>query len=273
MVAHSRFLVIRYTVNREELLAGFEVKRYLEQMVAMWALLLEIGLYIDQPTVQAYLRLLHLQIVLERRELTVLARLYGAKNQTFPINDAKGSLHLFAENKSFYIDHRYKKMNIEDFWNLIEHTGSRQSPEGHSEAIQRQLSEQPPREIQDFDRHMRILEAASYTWDIWGAAYLINGGCSDDGFDYFRGWLILQGKTVFEKALQNPDSLADLPGLEEDVECEDVLYVARQAYESVTGNEMPLVQTNLPPLGDDWDFDNRDEMKSRYPKLFTKFGW
>jgi hypothetical protein len=30
--------------------------------------------------------------------------------------------------------------------------------------------------------------------DQWGAAYLANGGCSDDGFDYFRGWLIGQGR-------------------------------------------------------------------------------
>ena len=90
-------------------------------------------------------------------------------------------------------------MNIEEFWNLVDRTGSGQNPEGHSEAIQRQLSERPPGEIQDFDRLMGTLEAASYTWEIWGAAYLINGGCSDDGFDYFRGWLILQGKTVFEK--------------------------------------------------------------------------
>ena len=36
----------------------------------------------------------------------------------------------------------------------------------------------------------------SYRWDLWGAAYLANGGCSDDGFDYFRGWLIGQGRKV-----------------------------------------------------------------------------
>jgi hypothetical protein len=44
--------------------------------------------------------------------------------------------------------------------------------------------------------------------DQWGAAYLANGGCSDDGFDYFRGWLIGQGRKVYETVLADPDSLA-----------------------------------------------------------------
>ncbi|MFL6076856.1 MAG: DUF4240 domain-containing protein [Mycobacteriales bacterium] len=38
--------------------------------------------------------------------------------------------------------------------------------------------------------------AESYQGDLWGAAYLINGGASDDGFDYFRGWLIARTRGV-----------------------------------------------------------------------------
>lgn len=43
------------------------------------------------------------------------------------------------------------------------------------------------------------------------AASLILGGCSDDGFEYFRGRLIAQGREVFERSVADPDSLADLP--------------------------------------------------------------
>src|SRR5436190_6629643 len=50
----------------------------------------------------------------------------------------------------------------------------------------------------------------AYTVDLWGAGYLINGGCSDDGFYYFRNWLIGQGKEVYDKAVADPDSLADV---------------------------------------------------------------
>lgn len=30
-------------------------------------------------------------------------------------------------------------------------------------------------------------------------------GCSDDSFDYFRGWFIAQGKDVYMDALAEPD--------------------------------------------------------------------
>jgi hypothetical protein len=38
------------------------------------------------------------------------------------------------------------------------------------------------------DRTVWTLMDRSYRNDLWAAGYLINGGCSDDGFDYFRGW-------------------------------------------------------------------------------------
>lgn len=162
-------------------------------------------------------------------------------------------------------------MDRDDSWRLIEDAGSGGDPDEQAEAIETQLAERSPEEILDFERHLSELQASSYTWELWGAAYLINGGCSDDGFDYFRGWLIAQGRSVYEKALEDPDSLADLPDLEEDVECEDILYVASSAYESVTGTAMPNVPVSLPDLGDGWDFDDDAEMKKRYPKLFAKF--
>ena len=35
-------------------------------------------------------------------------------------------------------------------------------------------------------------------------------GCSDDGFDYFRGWLIARGRQAFDQAVADPDALANL---------------------------------------------------------------
>ena len=34
-------------------------------------------------------------------------------------------------------------------------------------------------------------------------AYLAQGGCSDDAFEEFRAWLILQGRGLFESALKD----------------------------------------------------------------------
>lgn len=162
-------------------------------------------------------------------------------------------------------------MNRDEFWAIIDATRSDSDPYEHADAVQEALSKKTADEIVDFERHLASLLVESYTWKLWGAAYLINGGCSDDGFDYFRGWLVLQGRSVFEAALADPDSLADLPDLEEDVECEEILGVAWSAYETVTGDEIPMVSIELPDLGESWDFDDDEEMEQRYPKLFAKF--
>ena len=53
----------------------------------------------------------------------------------------------------------------------------------------------------------------AYRQELWGAAYLINGGCSDDGFVYFLGWLIAQGRDVYQAALPDPDSLVSHPSV------------------------------------------------------------
>ncbi len=162
-------------------------------------------------------------------------------------------------------------MTRKDFWTLIDNARSYDDPYKQVKAIQTALSQRTAEDIVDFERYMADLLVSSYTWKLWGAAYLINGGCSDDGFDYFRGWLIMQGESVFDKALADPDSLADVPDLEQDAECEDILYVAMPAYESVTGNEIPNVPISLSDLGEGWDFDDDIEMKTRYPKLFARF--
>ncbi|EKE69452.1 hypothetical protein B3C1_15112 [Gallaecimonas xiamenensis 3-C-1] len=123
----------------------------------------------------------------------------------------------------------------------------------------------PPDEICRFDREYRLKLVQSYRWDLWGAAYLINGGCSDDGFDYFRDFLISEGKEVFESALAHPDSLSSLAELE-DAELEDFRYVIGEAYEQLVGEELPIADIDYPnePAGEEWDEDDLQEL---FPKL------
>ena len=49
------------------------------------------------------------------------------------------------------------------------------------------------------------------TWLMWAAAAQIRNGCSDDGFEDFRRWLIGLGREAFERVVQEPDRLAELP--------------------------------------------------------------
>src|SRR5437868_5917368 len=98
----------------------------------------------------------------------------------------------------------------------------------------------------------------SYRSDLWGAAYIMRDGCSDDGFDYFRGWLIAQGEAVFAEALRNPESLAMVQRSDdEEAECEFLLYAALEAYEARTSKEMPReMHSALPPIEFEWTEDD-----------------
>jgi hypothetical protein len=139
------------------------------------------------------------------------------------------------------------------------------------------LAERPPLEITAAAGVMHALMSRSYLMSLWAAAYLINSGCSDDGFDYFRGWLITQGRDVFEAAVADPDALADLAAVRAAasdggvLECEDALYLAETAYETATGQELPdgVTTDGYPDLDPEWafDFDEQAQMQRRLPRL------
>jgi hypothetical protein len=142
------------------------------------------------------------------------------------------------------------------------------------------LAECPVPEILQAEVRFQELQRRSYRWDLWAAAYLIRGGCSDDGFDYFRGWLVMQGRRAWEAAVADPDSLADtVRSSETFAECEDALAVAGDAHARATGDRdgfwpaweaVPGARASLPaddPVGEQWDFDDDDVMRVRLPRL------
>ena len=61
----------------------------------------------------------------------------------------------------------------------------------------------------DFARHFSKLYGDACRNDLWAVAYVVMGGCSDDGFMDFRKWLVTRGKAVYYAALRDSDSLGD----------------------------------------------------------------
>lgn len=168
-------------------------------------------------------------------------------------------------------------MTKDEFWEHIRAT-RRLDPDEHLERLAVRLAKLPEKEILSFGRWWEVTDARAYTWELWGAAYLINGGCSDGGFDYFRWWLMLRGRAVYEAALKDPDSLAAVLKGEEDVEAGS--NPAYAAYTAATGREdyyealqarYPKLQLELPALKGGWDFEDEDQLRGRYPKLFAAY--
>ncbi|MFF7727840.1 DUF4240 domain-containing protein [Streptomyces sp. NPDC008001] len=170
-------------------------------------------------------------------------------------------------------------MDETEFWELIDAT--REAAEGDAEdqadMLVDRLMQLDPERVLDFARHFESRYNRSYTWDLWGAAAILLNGASDDAFDYFRCWLIGQGREVFEGGIHDPDHLAEL--LEDfddevDGDGEDLGYAADEAYEQLTGVETPdlgLPDQPAEPLGSPIDPEDEAALAERFPRLWDRF--
>ncbi len=166
-------------------------------------------------------------------------------------------------------------MDENTFWRIIKTSKSNSSGnyERQQTELNKELSKHSALEVLEFDNRFRTLRGQAYTWDLWAAAYIMNGGCSDDCFSDFRGWLIGQGKEIFENAMQNPETLVQLEHDMDNDDWEGLSYVPRDVYEKKTGgNEMPNgIKENFEIIGEEWEEDD-DVLKAKYPKLHAKWG-
>lgn len=175
-------------------------------------------------------------------------------------------------------------MDEPSFWALIEETRPEPLRKGllrrralpdlaaHRERLEERLVELGPDETLAFDRIWHELSMRAYRHDLWEAAYVINGGCSDDCFDYFRDYLISLGRGVFEDALRDPESLAGVDLPHDELEHEDVTGAAYYAWERLRGDEpMPAHEQPRPaePAG---EMHDEEDLPALYPRLAARFG-
>jgi hypothetical protein len=187
------------------------------------------------------------------------------------------------------------KMNREEFWTLIDSTLMARDQEEQLRLIKTKLTKLSEVEISSFHDIFNELLVESNKWSLLGAEAIITGYCSDDGFYYFRQWLISKGQSVFEGALKNADSLSGVitqRDIDENVSFEMFSYAIWDVYEEKTGRDNWLEcetkpepkegcdindeeeKTNedyLREMGKEWEFDDLHEMKKRYPNLLSGF--
>ena len=166
-------------------------------------------------------------------------------------------------------------MDIETFWRIIDATRRGVSDcEDQAQRLVDRLAKLQPTEIIAFDKHFHRFLNEAYRHDLSAVAFIVNGGmCSDDGFQYFRCWLIGQGRSYFEAALADAEKASRRVSPGDDAECESLLYAAARAYEQVTGAEdLPPYKLRHPvsPRGKSWE---ESELPRLYPKLAKKYGF
>ncbi|MBX9725350.1 MAG: DUF4240 domain-containing protein [Candidatus Obscuribacterales bacterium] len=168
-------------------------------------------------------------------------------------------------------------MNEDAFWAIIEKSkrgsSSNEQQEGHLIA---ELSKLPAEDIGEFNAIFHIKMAELYRWDLWAIAYIINNGCSDDGFTEFRAWLICQGQDFYKQAIIRPDFVGEQVPVEagaydaSDTTCYGFDLVAGRVYEEKTGFKVFTDFSSEPrePIGYRWD---EDELPSMFPSVCRKF--
>ena len=162
-------------------------------------------------------------------------------------------------------------MDENQFWTLVDEAKSRSTGQldQRPAALEAVLSTLPLESIQTFQRRYEQLLIKANSWKLWAAAYIMNGGCSDDGFRYFRDWLISEGKALFERAIEEPDSLSSVPRREY-FDLESFGYAALRAFEKKGGGELErdFRVEMAQPTGAEWQ---EGDLPTLLPRLSAKY--
>ncbi|MFJ9560205.1 DUF4240 domain-containing protein [Streptomyces fuscichromogenes] len=177
----------------------------------------------------------------------------------------------------------------DSLWEFIEEC-RRQGP-GPDERLALLRGELSRRSLPEVVQFQVRLDGATHeasTWDLWAAADRIFGGwCSDDGFCYFRLWMVGLGREAFSRAVADAPEVRRLVGRPREMWNDDwpgwesLDYVATEAYGVLTGvdddcgdafyeaveAEQGDGEGSSRPLGRRWDVRREDEAARRLPRL------
>jgi hypothetical protein len=182
-------------------------------------------------------------------------------------------------------------VDADTFWEIIAAGKARAGPgRPFGQALADHLATFNEQGIVEYQERFDRAHEALYRWDVWAAAYLIGGGCSDDSFTDFRAGIIAQGRDWYDRTIACPDNLASHPAVTRPASRyaasalfdERASYAAMEAHERVTGNtdgfndawaryQGPPQPRSQDPAGEDFDIDNPQQMRRRLPRLSAIF--
>lgn len=166
------------------------------------------------------------------------------------------------------------------FWEIVDKSlENRNDESSQMSLLVKEIEKLTPKEIIGFRLRTDKLLYDTYNSEMWCAGYIMNGGCSDDGFEYFRNWVISRGKEVYYRAKENPDNLiSEYVEGKEYYDLEDFWYVALTAFNNKTGKELydhisedfNTNERNYPQFEFSWEEDKPETMNAICPRLFEK---
>lgn len=168
------------------------------------------------------------------------------------------------------------------YWQIIDKSLKNTSNQDDQEQfLIKEIFNLTPTQIIGFRLRTDKLLYDTYNSEMWCAGYIMNGGCSDDSFEYFRNWVISRGKETYYNAKQNPDNLiSEIVEEAEFYDFESFWYVALEAFQHKTGKDLydyidydnfKTSEGAYPQFEFTWEEENPESWKKICPKLFEKF--
>ena len=125
-------------------------------------------------------------------------------------------------------------MDKKTFWKIIEEVNASVDTDDKEAVLKgtiNRLMKYSPKEINEWKNILDFYHDLSRREKLWAACTAIGDHYTDDGFEYFRSWLISKGRDVYMNALQDPDTLAEMNIPENSTDFESFWYVANYAYD------------------------------------------
>ncbi len=207
--------------------------------------------------------------------MRIFNKLFGQTSKTQSTGQPK------SQQKDFQLEKTAETLNEDLFWEIIDKSLQNTTNQDLQEQyLIKEIGKLTPKEMIGFRLQTDRLLYETYNSEMWCAGYIINGGCSDDAFEYFRNWVISRGKDTFLKTKENPDYLInEVVDGAEFYEFESFWYVALEAFQKKTGKDLydfidydnfKMGEGNYPQFEFTWEEENPESMKKRCPRLFEK---
>jgi hypothetical protein len=188
---------------------------------------------------------------------------------------------LFGSDNSNNLTKTSEMLDENLYWQIVQESlNNSGTQDAQQEYLVRRLQKLNPKDMVGFRLRTDKLLYDTYNSEMWCAGYIMNGGCSDDGFEYFRNWVISRGKDVYYKAKQNPDTLIEqVDEVAEYYDFEDFWYVALVAFKNKTGKDLydfidddnfKFKEGHYPNFDFTWEEENPESMKAICPNLFDR---
>jgi hypothetical protein len=161
------------------------------------------------------------------------------------------------------------------FWKIISSAAKKKKSLKQWEvALEKKLTKLKLAELVAFQLRVDELLLRSYHEDLLCACAILEGTTDSTSFDGFRCWLIMHGKNVFEKALNNPDAITEL--LTDDVEDHyfpSLKKIALDLFLKQSGKTaQDAASYKTPPVYPElylnWKLHDPDSMRSVCPRLW-----